>query len=131
MISSDGFTTWYGGGPIDEHGKVVSRTKSSHPYSYDGFVVHRFGENKEATGTVYSDRMWEWDNKKHDRLRQEHFGDRAQLRWSQDDPKKIEQFLRDYLGYPDLKLILVMEYCNVSNGYPCWRFDYNSGKKPE
>ena len=25
----------------------------------------------------------------------------------------------------DLKLIFIMEYCNVSNGYPVWRFDFN------
>lgn len=27
---------------------------------------------------------------------------------------------------PNLKLILVMEYCNQTTGYPEWRFDYRA-----
>ena len=112
-------------GPIDEHGNVVARTKQSHPYTYDGFVQHRFGENSEANGTIYSDRLLQWDWEKHNKLCQKHFGNEGQY-WDRREPEKIEAFLRDWCENQELKLILVMEYCNVSNGYPCWRFDYRS-----
>lgn len=107
----------------DEHGKPVERTKFSHPYSYDGFVLWRGGCNEDANNTVYSDRLLRWDREKHDELCTKHFGNKGQ-HWEHRKPKKIEAFLRDWTDCPDLKLILVMEYCNQSNGYPCWRFDF-------
>jgi len=118
-----------GFGAIDEHGDPVARTKATHPYNYDGYVLHRFGANKEANDTIYSDRLMQWDFDKHDRLLMQVFGDKRQA-WTQRDPKKIEEFLRLWCEDPELKLILVMEYCNQSSGYPCWRFDYYSKPKP-
>lgn len=108
---------------VDEHGNPVERAKSSHPYSYDGFVLWRGGCNGEANNTIYSDRLLRWDWDKHNELCLKHFGDEGQY-WNNRKPKKIEAFLRDWTGCPELKLILIMEYCNQSNGYPCWRFDY-------
>jgi hypothetical protein len=115
------------GGSIDEHGNRVVRTKLTHPYSYDGFVLHRFGSNKESNGTIYSDRLLQWDFAKHDRLCMKHFGNKGQY-WDNRDPKLIEAFLRDWCKDPGLRLILVMEYCNQASGYPCWRFDYKTSK---
>jgi len=112
-------------GPIDEHGNPVKKTKQSHPYSYDGFVQYRGGKNEEADNTIYSDRLLQWDRGKHDELCEKYFGDKRQY-WSDRGPKAIESFLRDWTDSQDLKLIFVMEYCNVSNGYPCWRFDFKS-----
>jgi len=110
-------------GKVDEHDKPVKRTKQTHPYSYDGFVQWRGGKNNEATSTIYSDRLLQWDFAKHDELCQKHFGNKGQY-WNNREPEKIEAFLRDWVDDQNLKLILVMEYCNVSNGYPCWRFDF-------
>ena len=117
----------FGISAVDEFDRPVKRTKREYPYSYDGFVQWRGGKNEEANGTIYSDRLLMWDYNKHNRLCEEHFGDQGQY-WNQRDPKKIEAFLRDWTGDDNLKLIFVMEYCNVSNGYPCWRFDYHSEK---
>ena len=108
---------------VDEHGTPVKRTKQEYPYSYDGFVSWRGGENKEANNTIYSDRLLQWDFAKHDRLCEKHFGNKGQY-WNSREPKLIEAFLRDWLVDQNLKLIFVMEYCNVSSGYPCWRFDF-------
>lgn len=112
-------------GPIDEHGNPVTRTKQTHPYSYDGFVQYRGGKNEEANDTIYSDRLLMWDFNKHDELCKKHFDNTSQY-WSQRDHGSVEAFLRDWTDNQDLKLILIMEYCNVSNGYPCWRFDFKS-----
>jgi hypothetical protein len=107
---------------VGEDGRPVRKTKYTHPYSYDPFVVWR-GEG-EANGSAYTDRLLQWDYDKHNELRRRHFGDVAQLRWGTDDPAKIEAFLRDFFDSPELRLVKVVEYCNVSNGYPCWRLDF-------
>lgn len=110
-------------GFVDEHGDPVKRTKYSHPYNYDGFVLWRGGENEEANGTIYSDRLLQWNWNKHNKLCKKHWGNEGQW-WDQREPEKVEAFLRDWTEYQDLKLIFVMQYCNQSNGYPYWRFDY-------
>lgn len=120
--NSHGIFTGY----IDEHGNPITKTKHTHPYSYDGFVQWRGGSNDEANGTVYSDRMSQWDYEKNDALKKKHFGNVSDY-FSGRQPKDIEAYLSDYFGKP-VKLILVMEYCNVSNGYPVWRFDYKTDK---
>lgn len=71
--------------------------------------------------SVYSDRLMQWDFKKHNELCKKHFGNTEQY-WNARDPKKIEEFLRDYLGYPALALCEIVEGCNESNGYPWWCF---------
>lgn len=114
----------YGCVYVDEHDCPVERTKEEYPYSYSGFVLHRLAPNQDATGTVYTDRLYQWDAKKHDRLCEKYFGDTGQY-WQNREPGSIEGFLREYLGIPGLRLVLVMEYCNVSSGYPVWRLDYS------
>lgn len=111
---------------VNEFGNPVSRTKSEYPYSYDGFVTYRNGDNSEVNGTIYSDRISQQDYSKTERLKKKHFGDTSDY-YSNANPKKIESFLSEYLDR-DIKLILIMEYCNVSSGYPVWRFDikYNN-----
>ena len=121
-IGPDGSMT---SGLVDEHGKAISRTPSTHPYSYDGFVTWRGGKNKEANNTIYSDRLWQWDYKKADKLCIKHFGDKSQY-FGNRTPEQIEAFLRDFTDNPNLKLIFIMEYCNQSSGYPLWRFEYHS-----
>jgi len=117
----------YGSPYVDERGEPVKRTRHTHPYSYDGYVQWRGGENEECNGTVYSDRLLQWDYDKHNDLCKRIFGDTGQ-HWnpSNRDPKKIEQFLQEWMEDPGLKLILIMEYCNASSGYPVWRLDYKS-----
>jgi hypothetical protein len=107
---------------VDEHGEPIKRTPESHPYNHDGYIVARFGPNSEVNDTIYSDRLYQWDSTKHDHLCRKHFEDVAQG-WGARDPKKIEAFLRDWTECPDLKLVFIMKYVNVSNGFPVWRFD--------
>lgn len=115
--------TWHSIIYKDENGKAVKRTPRTHPYNYDPFVLWRGGKNEDSDGTAYSDRLRQWDGEKHDRLCLQHFGEKG-CWWNTRDPAKIEAFLRDYLDSPELKLVLVMQYCNQATGYPVWRFDY-------
>jgi len=107
---------------IDENGNSIERTPRSHPYSYDGYVIWRGGVSSDANGTIYTDRLSQWDYKKCERLKQKHFGNTGDY-WDNRKPSDIEAFLSDWLE-KQVKLILLMQYCNVSNGYPLWRLDY-------
>lgn len=111
-----------------EHPDGLPRTRSkmTHPYSYDPFVIWK-DPNLTATNTVYSDRLHQWDYKKHNDLCEKHFGNQGQY-WDRRAPKAIEAFLRDYNDNPTLELVRIVEYCNASNGYPCWRLDYTESK---
>lgn len=126
FVSSDGETS-YSSAYVDEHGNAVERTKSTHPYSYDGFVSWRGGKNEEVTGTVYSDRLLQWDYAKTRSLMAKHFGNDGDY-YSNRSPENIQSFLSEMFGH-EVKLILIMEYCNQSSGYPVWRFDYAEIKK--
>ena len=106
----------------DEFGNPVKRTKFDYPYSYDGFVTYRNGKNEEANQTIYSDRLLQQDYDKTRELMQKHFGNTSDYYCSR-SVKDIEAFLKDWLNKDNLKIIFIMEYCNISNGYPYWRFD--------
>jgi hypothetical protein len=108
----------------DEHGDPVERSKQQFPYSYSAYVTWRKpGTTGPGAHAVYSDRLFQWDSKKHDSLCLKHFGNIGQM-WTSRAPAAMEAFLRDYFGKEDLELQLVMEGCNPSNGYPYWVFYY-------
>ena len=116
----------------DENGNNVERTKFTHPYSYDGFVTWRGVSSKKQDkirkDTVYSDRLYQWDWEKYNKLCKKYFGDVGQY-FSNRNPKKIEAMLQEYCKEPKLNLTLIMEYCNQSSGYPVWRFDFEVPKE--
>lgn len=102
------------------------RTKMTHPYSYDPFTMWRGPD--EPDGSVYTDRLFQWDHEKHDRLCMKHFGNKGQY-WDHRDTDAIQAFLRDYLDAPNLVLCEVQEHCNQATGYPCWCFTYRKTPK--
>lgn len=81
-----------------------------------------FDTGEQATSTVYSDRLWQWDPQKFNTCCQEQWGDQGQY-FGGRSPKSIESFLSDYLGKP-IKLVRIEQTENRSTGYPLWRFDY-------
>lgn len=107
--------------PINQNGDPVKKTKLKYPYSYDPFIVQ--GSPGEYECTDYSDRLMQWNWDKFYELSEKHFGNRDQIFY--DRPiDKIESFLQDYHNNPKLKLVMVSEGANVSNGYPYWIFFY-------
>ena len=105
-------------------GVPVERNKIDYPYSYDPYVQWESDDNKEWDSSVYSDRLMQWDFNKFNTCCQQVFGDEGQY-FSNREPKKIEQFLSLYFEYP-IKLIIIQEGCNVSNGYPYWIFHFKN-----
>lgn len=104
---------------------IPTRTKYSHPYSYDPIV--QYDNGKESNGSVYTDRLMQWDYEKYNKCALKHFGDTRQY-FDRLTPKQIQAFLREYLD--DKKLILVksIEMCNASNGFPLWLLQYKGSK---
>lgn len=82
-----------------------------------------FDNGQKATTTIYSDRLYQWDHKKHDKLCKKYFGNEGQ-NWSNRNPEIIEKFLRDYMDNQFVVLCRIEEDINSSTGYPIWRFDF-------
>jgi len=111
------------------------RTRARYPYSYDPFTI--WGDphpNDRCNGSDYTDRLEEWDYKKFNELAKEIYvdGDQRAAPFNSFNCRGdlIQKFLRRYHDAPDLELLRVIEYCNVSTGYPTWRLDYVIPSRP-
>lgn len=117
-------------GPVDIDGNIVKRTKSDHPYAYDSFVQERCGDNSEINGSCYSDRLLQDNYDLTRKLIKKHFADTGidvgGDYWSNRSADSIQGFLRERLGKPNLRVIVVLECCNQATGYPLWFFGYNA-----
>lgn len=109
---------------VDLDGKPVKRDRYSYPYSYDPYVEWMGDYQKGVSHPVYSDRLWQWDSKKYDRCCNEVWGNEGQY-FNNRKPKDIERFLSLYFE-KEVKLTVIMQGCNVSNGYPYWIFYYET-----
>jgi hypothetical protein len=107
---------------VDWHGNPVDKTPDEYRYSYDAYVQVKKAD--EYQQVVYSDRLFQWDCGKYNRLCEKHFGNHGQY-WSDRDFDKIQDFLRDYYDNQELELVGQMEGCNVATGYPYWVFMFN------
>lgn len=110
-------------------------TKAEHPYTYDPFTIWgAAAPSDECNGTVYTDRLSEWDYAKYNRLARKHYrrGDYNYARpfdTHQCKGNLIEEFLRDWFDDPKLRLLRVIEYCNPGTGFQTWRLDYVSTRE--
>jgi hypothetical protein len=110
-------------GPVDENDQPVKRTKANHPYAYDSFIQERVLPNSEVKGSVYSDRLLDWDYNLTRSLMKKHFGNDGDY-WTNRSAADIQNFLRERLNKPDLEVCYVMECCNQATGYPLWFIAY-------
>ncbi|MFA5429031.1 MAG: hypothetical protein WC279_12595 [Sulfurimonas sp.] len=106
----------------DEHGNNNERTPETHPYSYEGFVLYK-GKGK-ADCTIYSDRFRNYQG--YDKAVKE-AGFKVSDYWNNKKVPDIERFMSILTGEP-IKLVLLMQYCNMSSGYPVWRMDIRRKK---
>jgi hypothetical protein len=106
------------------------RTKQQYPYSYDPFTTWG-SRDPRCNGSVYTDRMDQWDHDKFISLGKKILGEVPNWFGTWCNGAKVEEFLREYMGKPNLKLTRVIEYCNMSTGYPTWRLDYYDPEGPK
>jgi hypothetical protein len=105
---------------VDLKGNNVTRTRETHPYGYDAYVIWK-GDYVDGQGSSeYSDRLLQWDWDKFNSCSREVWGNEAQY-FNNRQPEDIERFLGLYFD-KNVKLTALMEGCNVSNGYPYWIF---------
>ncbi len=77
-----------------------------------------------ASGVTFSDRLFEQNLDKYNRIRREVFGDTSQY-WGGDDPAKIERFLSLYFDRPvRLKAVTQLEK-HGRDGFPISTFFYD------
>lgn len=102
-------------------------TKYDHPYSYSPFFLFGDHESIEGANCDYTDRYQLWDKERYDRAIKAMGKER---RWDQHTPAEYNKFVKAYYG-ENYEVVGVVEWCNVSNGYPCWsiHFKENEGKK--
>lgn len=108
----------------DINDNQVKKTKDNFPYEYEPFVIWKKECNENKRNVVYSDRLMQWDYEK--------FNNCCKIVWNNEEqmfynrtPESIEKFLSLYLD-EEITLTVIMEGCNVSNGYPYWIFYYES-----
>lgn len=104
------------------------RTRHSHPYSYDPFTIYG-GQGRDANGSVYTDRLYQWDHEKTRRIGAEVFGEKGYWFGQNLNPDLVQTFLRRWHDDDTIILTRVVEYCNASNGYPTWLLVYRTTKK--
>ena len=96
------------------------RSQHEYPYSYSPFIV--WGEDRNCE-CVYTDRLFQWDHKLTDALLVKHFGSQNQY-FNCKRPELVEKFLQERLNLPNLKLVTIVEWCNMSSGFPLWSLHY-------
>lgn len=106
---------------LDMCGFPVERPKNRYPYSYSPFRIYKRNWSSNDL-SVDSDRLFEWDSEKYDRLSEEVFGNTGQYFFRR-YPEEIQLFLQRYFNRRIL-ITGIMECCNASNGYPYWTFYY-------
>lgn len=107
---------------LDWDGNEVERTPDKYRYSYDAYVTYKKADKYKHA--AYSDRLFQHDYKKYNKLCKKHFGNEGQY-WDDRSEKKIQAFLRDFYGKPKLELVGIMNGCNASNGFPYWVFMFD------
>lgn len=124
VVNEDGTVTMRFG--VENYkGEIVERTKDSHPYNYDGFLIWKTMDHKLCTGSVYTDRLFQWDYKLTTDLIQKHFNTSSQY-FDKYSPKQLQEFLRERLDMPNLEVVFLQEECNQASGYPLWYIGYRN-----
>lgn len=112
----------------DLHRSNPPRTKHEWPYAYDPFTVWG-AQGQGANDSVYTDRLYQWDYEKTDRIGKEIFGTGVMGWFGQNmDPERVQTFLRRWHDDDTIILTRVVEFCNASNGYPTWLLVYRTTK---
>jgi hypothetical protein len=124
IIRGDSNKEAFSGGPI-------TRTKHSHPYSYEPFYVYQLDgklseEMTKGRVCAYNDRMQQWDALKYERACK--VLDSGAYSFSNQSIEALTRFVQVYSEDDHAVFLGLIEGCNVGNGYPYWVFEWYSSK---
>lgn len=123
IYTQNGKTVGYSIGRVNHRGEVVTKTKETNPYNYDGFLIWNVSPCAEATGSVWTDRLFQWDYQLTTDLIKKHFNTGSQY-FDKYGPEELQAFLRERLEKPNLVIVFLQEECNQATGYPVWLIGY-------
>lgn len=93
-----------------------SRTKQSHPYSYDAFYIWGGDEARRLNASCdYTDRYWQQNYDRMQSIMKE-----MRCRFDEMGPKQLQKFVDKWHGAGKFKAVALGECCNFSSGYPIW-----------
>ena len=119
---------------LPRHNPPRSKYDRNYSYSYDPFTIWG-GQSSSCNGSDWVDHMVSRDRKKYEALIEKIFvdaeGKREGVFVQGCNGQKIQQFYREFTGNHEIVLTRVVEFCNISNGYPTWRIDYHIPPKKE
>jgi hypothetical protein len=105
-------------------GTRCERTKKSHPYSYEPYVI--FGPAGDVgTASAWTDQMRKEDRPRFDALCVKHFRDCNGPGWSNLPQSNMTAFMRELYGDPRLEVYRLVEFCNTRTEFPEWRVDFS------
>lgn len=119
MVDSSGSPLY-----VDLHGNKIVRSPSTHPYSYDAYVLYKSDDFEfNHTGT-YHDRMMTSDYELYTKAYKQVWPDsESGSDFGSKSSKDISRFLSQYFNVP-VKLTALLQGCNVGTGNPYWIFYY-------
>ena len=100
-----------------------TKDKWDAPYSYSPFFIHGDPKSIEGCGADYTDRYPLWDQ---DKFKAAIAAVGRSCRWDQMTRAEFQRFVTAYYG-EDHTFTGAVEWCNVSNGYPCWSIHFTKG----
>lgn len=107
-------------------GEPCVRTKDTHPYAYDEFVVWGgFGERGDSA--IYSDRLRECDAIKFERLQAKHFPECVTSGWANVSKPALTAFMREFFNDPGMHVERLTQQCNIATGFPIWAAYFSHG----
>lgn len=95
--------------------------KFERPYSYSAFFLLGNHESIEGSSADYTDRYAAWGVEKF-REALAAMGD-TKKSWARATIQELDKFVKSYYGEEYIATGLV-EWCNASNGYPCWSIHF-------
>jgi hypothetical protein len=105
-------------------GTRCERTKKSHPYSYEPYVI--FGPAGHiGTASAWTDQMRKEDRTRFDWLCVKHFKECSGPGWSSLPQSNVTSFMRELYGDPRLEVYRLVEFCNTRTEFPEWRVDFS------
>lgn len=97
-------------------------TPQERPYGYSAYYLIGDDKTRERCSVVYSDRLYQWDHDKAQRVRDktnDKFGIDRYGNWRKWNLETASYYLSLYWEKP-IKVTAIAEECHLGNGFPLW-----------